>query len=272
MFKDEVLDFYLESGYGKSELAQNANNCFGMKKYLSGNTWSGSVWDGASIYTKQTKEQNIDGTFETITADFRKYGSIEDSFADHLAYLIGAKNGEKLRYDGIVDMTDYREVAKLIKDGGYATSLTYVEKLCEIIERWDLTQFDIDKETGYPVKLVDGYYRVRKAWSDETSQIGAYKVLDNAKKKADENREYFVFDNDGNEVYPRKKFEPHLVKVEIDDLNIRKEPGTDYERTGKYTGRGVFTIVEEADGKGATKWGRLKSGAGWISLDFAKRV
>ena len=50
-----LAQFILESGYGKSELAQEANNCFGMKKSLSGNTWAGSVWDGKSIYTKKTK-------------------------------------------------------------------------------------------------------------------------------------------------------------------------------------------------------------------------
>ena len=45
---------------------------------------------------------------------------------------------------------------------------------------------------------------------------------------------------------------------------------------GKYTGAGVFTIVEEADGSGASKWGLLKSYAdkrnGWISLDYANRL
>jgi hypothetical protein len=40
-------------------------------------------------------------------------------------------------------MTDYKAVAQLIKDGGYATSLTYVEKLCSIIEKWNLTQYDV---------------------------------------------------------------------------------------------------------------------------------
>lgn len=50
-----AAQFILESGYGKSELAQNANNCFGMKCSLSGNTWAGSVWDGKSKYTKKTK-------------------------------------------------------------------------------------------------------------------------------------------------------------------------------------------------------------------------
>lgn len=66
---------------------------------------------------------------------------------------------------------------------------------------------------------------------------------------------------------------PFLVKVDITDLNIRKGPGTNYAKTGKYTGKGTFTIVEVKEGQGSSSgWGRLKSGAGWISLGFAKRV
>lgn len=66
---------------------------------------------------------------------------------------------------------------------------------------------------------------------------------------------------------------PFLVDVEIVDLNIRKGPGTDYAKTGTYTGKGRFTIVETQAGQGsASGWGKLKSGAGWISLDYAKRV
>ena len=63
------------------------------------------------------------------------------------------------------------------------------------------------------------------------------------------------------------------VEVKIDDLNIRKGPGTDYGLTGKYTGKGVFTITQIKDGKGSKAgWGKLKSGAGWIALDYAKRI
>lgn len=142
-----AAQFILESGYGKSELGQNANNMFGMKKSLSGNTWAGSTWDGTSVYTKKTQEQHTDGTYETITADFRKYACVEDSVADHSAYLLGAKNGKALRYKSIKGMTDYRAVAQLIKDGGYATSLSYVDNLCNIIEKWNLTQYDTDSQT-----------------------------------------------------------------------------------------------------------------------------
>lgn len=64
-----------------------------------------------------------------------------------------------------------------------------------------------------------------------------------------------------------------LVQVSATDLNIRKGPGTNYRTTGKYTGKGIFTIVETRSGQGSNAgWGKLKSGAGWISLDYAKRV
>lgn len=66
---------------------------------------------------------------------------------------------------------------------------------------------------------------------------------------------------------PPLEMEEYKVKVEISDLNIRKGPGINFEKTGKFTGVGVFTIVEEKDG-----WGKLKSGAGWIKLSFAKRI
>lgn len=66
---------------------------------------------------------------------------------------------------------------------------------------------------------------------------------------------------------------PYMVRVKINDLRIRKGAGTDTGWTGKYTGAGTFTIVEEKSGKGSDKgWGRLKSGAGWISLDYCEKV
>ena len=65
-------------------------------------------------------------------------------------------------------------------------------------------------------------------------------------------------------------FEPYTVKVSVTELRIRSGPGTDTDSKG-FIDPGVYTIVEEANGPGATKWGRLKSGAGWISLDYAKK-
>lgn len=64
---------------------------------------------------------------------------------------------------------------------------------------------------------------------------------------------------------------PYLVRVKITNLNIRKGPGTNYGSTG-FIKPGVYTIVAESTGKGAAKWGKLKSGAGWISLDYATKT
>lgn len=145
------------------------------------------------------------------------------------------------------------------------------------------TYYDKYAVVVYPEKLTVGYYRVRKSWGDKKSQLGAYRILANAKAKADANAGYSVFSDDGKVVYaPSAKeetkepaFEPYLVKVSITDLNIRKGPGTNYARSG-YTGKGCFTIVEEAVGVGATKWGLLKSYKdkrnGWISLDYASKI
>lgn len=116
-------------------------------------------------------------------------------------------------------------------------------------------------------------YRVRKSWGDAVSQKGAFHELENAKKCADANKGYAVFNTSGKQVYPKTDFSPYLVEVTATDLNIRKGPGTNYGKTGKFTGKGVFTITEERAGTGSNKgWGKLKSDAGWISLDYVKRL
>lgn len=219
-----LAQFILESGYGKSELAQNANNCFGMKCRLSQNTWGGSVWDGISIYTKKTQEYE-NGAYVTATADFRKYPSVDKSIADHSAYLLDAKNGNRLRYEGLKGCMDYRKAAQIIKDGGYATAPDYADKLCSIIEKWNLTRFDALENSSAPVI-------------------------------------------------------PYMVRVKIDDLNIRTGPGVNYGATG-CTGKGTFTIVAEKQGPISSSgkvgvWGLLKSYQpgrnGWICLSFAEKV
>lgn len=153
---------------------------------------------------------------------------------------------------------------------GWAAGTGYGEKILTILKA-------ILATAGGTDKITEAWYRVRKTWSDAKSQKGAFKSRSNAKKCADENPGYSVFDESGKALYTSTAaFKPYLVKVEVSDLNIRKGPGTNCAKTGKYTGKGVFTIVEEAEGKGASKWGLLKSYQknrdGWISLDYARKV
>lgn len=53
----------------------------------------------------------------------------------------------------------------------------------------------------YPEKLTTGYYRVRKTWADKKSQVGAYRILSNAKAQADANQGFSVFDEGGKAIY-----------------------------------------------------------------------
>lgn len=160
-----IAQAILESGWGTSELAVNANNFFGMKKSLSGNTWPNSTWDGKSIYTKVTGEQKPTGEYYEITADFRKYPEILDSIRDHNAYLSGAMNGAHLRYAGLVGEKNYRKAIQIIKDGGYATSLTYVDKVCNLIEKYNLSKYDIIKEES-GMKIVESIMTKNPCYSE----------------------------------------------------------------------------------------------------------
>ena len=75
-------------------------------------------------------------------------------------------------------------------------------------------------------------------------------------------------------VNPEEKNESSfIVRVTIPNLNIRKGPGFDFDKTGRFTGAGLFTIVETSKGTGSCSgWGKLKSGAGWISLDYTTKL
>ncbi len=68
-------------------------------------------------------------------------------------------------------------------------------------------------------------------------------------------------------------FKSYIVRITPSDgVNIRKGAGTDYAIVGAIAQGGAYTIVEEKTGKGATKWGKLKSGAGWIALDYTEKI
>lgn len=109
-----------ESGAGKSLLAQEANNHFGVK--------CNSDWTGP------TYRMNDDAPNEC----FRKYSNAEESFDDHMKFL------QRKRYSSLflLDKMDYKGWATGLKRCGYATNPRYAEILISMIERYDLTRFD----------------------------------------------------------------------------------------------------------------------------------
>ena len=165
--------------------------------------------------------------------------------------------------DGKSGTVDYLNTAK----NPYKTCPLY------ILPHWSAFKAKVQKYLTDAKPTVKNIYRIRKSWADAKSQIGAYSSLENAKKACKTG--YSVFDANGVNIYTSKTTAsavPFKIKVAISDLNIRKGPGTNYART-KYIPVGVYTIIEVQSGNGSDKgWGRLKSGAGWISLDFCTKV
>lgn len=87
------------------------------------------------------------------------------------------------------------------------------------------------------------------------------------------NVKFLTVDGAKVETPKTETFKSYLAKVTASALNIRKGAGTNFAVTGVIRDKGTYTIVAESKGQGSTKgWGKLKSGAGWISLDFVKKV
>jgi len=110
----------LESGNGNSYLARKANNHFGIK--------CGGVWQGKSVVRPD----------DHIRDCFRVYNDPQQSFRDHSQFLL-RKRYEKLF---ALDKNDYKGWAKGLKDAGYATNPRYPELLVNLIERYQLYQYD----------------------------------------------------------------------------------------------------------------------------------
>lgn len=113
----------LESSAGKSWLALNANNHFGIKC---------AEWNGESVMHTDDKKNEC----------FRKYGSVIDSYQDHSEFI---KN--RPRYASLFELnrTDYEGWAHGLKKAGYATDDTYAYKLISLIDNYGLHKYDIEQ-------------------------------------------------------------------------------------------------------------------------------
>lgn len=138
----------------------------------------------------------------------------------------------------------------------------------------------------YPAKLTNGYYRVREVWEDEASQLGAYRLLANAKAKCDENPGSRVFDNDGNVIYPEEAVpdtgaDESEEKAVVDDIpeekpatiaygklktlmNIREMPDTGAEVVTVYKRNTLIEIVEFCAGWLKIKCPEAVSGLAYV--------
>lgn len=138
-----IAQAILESAWGTSELAVNANNYFGLK-YRSGRCPS-----AIGIYHKVGSEQNPDGSYVSSAMKWMKFRNLEEGVKGYFEF-INIPNYFNLR--GVTDPKAYLEN---IKKDGYATSLSYVSNLMNVIQKNDLTRFDKEVKLMSNSALVD---------------------------------------------------------------------------------------------------------------------
>lgn len=124
-----------ESGWGQSQIMMKANAIFGIK--------ATSNWKG-KVYNANTKECYDGVSYTNINACFRAYNSLEESISDY--------------FDLITKLSRYRqacvantplECITAIKNGGYATSPTYIQTIMSIINSNNLTKYDVENMNNY---------------------------------------------------------------------------------------------------------------------------
>lgn len=125
----------LETGYGQSDRMMKSHAIFGIKATSS---WKGKV------YSTKTKECYDKVSFVTITDSFRAYNTFEESIEDYFDLICKSS-----RYRKSLQANSPRQCIQAIKDGGYATDPSYVDKIMNIIYSNNLERFDVESVDNY---------------------------------------------------------------------------------------------------------------------------
>lgn len=141
-----------ESAWGQSQIMMKANAIFGIKAFSS---WKGKV------YNSKTKECYDGSSYTTIDACFRAYDNLQDSISDYFDLITRSE-----RYRKACVASSPLECITAIKNGGYATSPTYINTIMSIINSNNLTKYDnISQETMQDInidelakKVINGEY------------------------------------------------------------------------------------------------------------------
>lgn len=222
----------LESGAGQSELARKGNNHFGIKCH---------GWSGRSVYHDDDERGEC----------FRAYSNARESFEDHSKFL---KSGSRYRSLFSLDHTDYKGWARGLKAAGYATNPVYAQSLIDIIEAYDLHQYDyaksydkfIDKHSGitderkengttlHPISIFNNNYYLRARKGDTFKSIGdevgiSYRKLakynERDKKDALQEGEIIYLKKKRSSAPKQFRNRPHVVKAGDSMYSIAQQYG-----------------------------------------------
>ena len=157
-----------ESAWGQSQIMMKANAVFGIK--------CGSNWKG-KFYNAKTKECYDGKTYTNISAYFRAYNSLEESVKDYFDLICKSS-----RYRNALTTESPRACIQAIKNGGYATSPSYVTTIMSIIDSNNLTKYDsmkIENKDAEFLPVIEEYYNNTIYLMNQGKKEGKNKILEN---------------------------------------------------------------------------------------------
>ena len=163
-----------ESAWGQSQIMMKANAIFGIKAFSS---WKGKV------YNSKTKECYDGVSYTTIDACFRAYDNLQDSISDYFDLITRSE-----RYRKACVASSPLECITAIKNGGYATSPTYINTIMSIINSNNLTKYDnvsqettdnVSHETIYIVKKGDTLSGIAKKYNTTYQKLAKDNNIEN---------------------------------------------------------------------------------------------
>ena len=220
----------LESGNGNSALAKKSNNHFGIKCH--------STWKGKRTYHDDDAKGEC----------FRVYDSPADSYRDHSIFLA---NGQRYAFLFDLKITDYKGWAKGLKKAGYATLPVYANVLINLIETYDLTQYDQKALKGPKIVLDEDKPKQNQTNSDKKteknnknnsdSKKNNKKTSGNKKSKSNKDKTPSVSDLRS----PYKLTDSEIVDKAFDGRYVRENNGVKFIYAKN--GDNVYKLAEEME-------------------------
>lgn len=232
----------LESGSGKSDLAAKSNNHFGIKCHNN--------WSGGTVHHDDDRKGEC----------FRSYEDPADSFEDHSEFL------KKDRYAPLFELepTDYKNWAKGLKKCGYATNPKYANLLIDLIERYDLSQYDekgiaLSNERDAFAEHKNQHEQIKQDARNEASRASSspaksYEVRGHRAVQLSENGILFTLAESGD-TYESLATELNMMRWQFYRYNEVQK--TENPRT---LTAGEVVYLQPKKTRGRTTWMKLKSG------------
>lgn len=144
-----IAQAILESNWGKSRLAAEGKNLFGVKGIYKGQSVTMKTWEV------------VKGKSVQVDAEFRKYPSWYESFEDLAKLYTNGVSWDRNKYKAIIGETGCERAAKAVQAAGYATDPAYAEKLIRIISQNNLTVHDAISSSAGAVRQIQQFHLKR---------------------------------------------------------------------------------------------------------------